>query len=472
MAIDRVYVGVGPGETRVALCDGNRLVDLIIERDGEAGRSGDIYIGRVAAVVAGLGAAFVDLGLDRHGFLPLGLGGPTLSEGDAVVVQIVQEAVGDKGGKLTRELTFSGRFLIYAPGQDGVWLSRRIDGEAERDRLTAAVEGLAEPGEGVIIRTSAVGIEAARLSRDLDGLRRQWRTFETRRPSARPPGCLHREADAVRGALRDAVDGPLARLVVDDVDTLAGLRAYCDEMAPEFLPVLECHIGTADLFEAVGVEAQIEAALDPRVTLPSGGEIVIETTTALTAIDVNSAQASGPGREKSRDRMALAVNLEAAEAIARELRLRNIAGMILCDMLPLRDRRHGAKVLAAFEAATAGDRVPVRVAGFTRLGLVELVRDRHRVPLAERLLLPGAVSPRVRLPLSVAFSALRAVLAAVRRTPGLPPRIVAAPPVAQALSGPAAAARAKAEAMVGAAIEVATDPALGPDGFRLEGGRR
>ncbi len=472
MAVDRIYVGVGPGETRVALCDGERLVDLVVERDGEAGRSGDICLGRVAQVASGLGAAFVDIGLDRPGFLPLG-GGATLSEGDAVAVQVVQEALGDKGVKLTRDLTVSGRFLVYAPGQDGVWLSKRIAGAVERARLTTALEDLIAPGEGIIVRTSAVGVESARLRRDLDGLRRKWRGLDARRVAARAPFSLQPALDAARAALRDDVEGVLAQLVTDDPDMLAGLRAYCAEAAPEFLPALEQHAGPGDLFETMGIEAQIDAALDPRVPLPSGGEIVIEPTAALTAIDVNSAQASGPGGATGRERLALAVNLEAATAIAQQLRLRNIAGMIFCDMLPLRDRRLGADVLAAFEAATADDRVPVRVAGFTRLGLVELVRDRHRAPLADRLLSPAVDGPRrARAPLAVAFAALRAVLVAVRRSPGLPPRLVAAPSVARALVGPAAAARAKAEAMVGAAIVVETDAALGLDGFRIESHRR
>lgn len=467
MAIDRIYVGVGPGETRVALCDGDRLVDLLIERDGEAGYSGDIHLGRVMTVAAGLGAAFVDIGLDRPGFLPLAAAGPAVSEGDPVVVQVAQEAIGDKGAKLTREVSLAGRYLAYAPGQGGVWLSKRIDGDAERHRLTAAMKNLAGPGEGIVLRTFAAGVDESRLRRDLDGLRRLWQGIEARRPVARAPACLHREADAVRRALRDDVEGPLAELVADDADTLAGLRVYCQALVPEFLPALRLHAGPDDLFESAGIEAQIDAALDPRVPLASGGEIVIESMAALTAIDVNSAQASGQPRQ----RQALAVNLEAAAAIGQQLRLRNVAGMVLCDMLPLRDRRQGAQVLTALETATADDPVPVRVAGFTRLGLIELVRERHRAPLAEWLLSPASGTP-LRAPLAVAFAALRAVLAAVRRSPGLPPRLVAAPAVVQALSGPAAAALARAEAAIGAAIVIECDVALGVDQFRLEGGRR
>ncbi len=469
MAIDRIYVGVGPGETRVALCDGDRLVDLIVERDGEAGRSGDIYRGRVTQLAVGLGAAFIDLGLDRPGFLPLGR--TTLSEGDAVSVQIVQEAVGEKGVKLTRELTLTGRYMIYAPGQDRIWLSKRIEGNVERARLIGILKERVEPGEGIVVRTAAVGIDPARLHRELDGLRRQWHDLEARRSAVRTPACLLPALDAARAALRDDITGSLVRLMADDADRLASLRAFCAETVPEFGAVLELHAETGDLFETAGIEVLIEAALDPCVVLPSGGEIVIESTAALTAIDVNAAQATGLGGAKGRKHLALAVNLEAVAAIAQQLRLRNIAGVILCDMLPMPDRRQGAQVLAAFEAAAADDRVPVRVAGFTRLGLVELVRDRHRAPLAERLLLPTAGRP-VRAPLAVAFAALRAVLVAVRREPGLPPRLVVAPPVAQSLTGPAATARARAEAVVGAAIAVDVDAALGLDGFRLEGQRR
>jgi ribonuclease G len=465
MAIDRIFVSAGPGETRVALCDGEHLAELIVERDGDDPRVGDIYLGRVEKVMGGLGAAFVDIGAQRSGFLPLPADDdafPSPNEGDAVLVQIVQEPFEDKGAKLTSRPALAGRFLVYTPEDAEIRISRRIEDEGERGRLEEMMEELCDEDEGVILRTSAAGVAESTLEGDLDRLSRIWSEIEGAEEHARVPSRLYREPPAAVRVLRDEADSHLAAVVVDDSETMRAMADFCAAAAPEFADLLSLHDGPGDLFEAEGIEEEIDTALSSRVPLPSGGDIVVEETAALTAIDVNS----GGYREGGRERAALAVNLEAVAEIAYQIRLRNIGGLILCDMIGMKDRANGARLLSAFEEAVAADKVSVRVAGFTRMGLVELVRDRKRIRLSQ-LMLADAGEP-VRAPEAVAFAALRAALREARHNPGANVSIAAAPSIAAALQGTAAAALKIVTARLARPVAIRADVELGPDGFRID----
>ncbi len=466
--VNRVLASVGPGETRVALLADDRLVGLLLDRDDAPSAVGEIHLGRIARVLPGLSAAFVDMGGDRHGFLPLRHRGapsapvPSPSEGDAVVVQVRHDAVEDKGPKLTDAPSLAGRFAVLTPGQPGLRMSRKIEDEGERARLEGVVAPLLAEDEGVILRTSAQGVGPSRLARDLAWLRETWREVSRVARAATAPARLQRAPDALIRALRDETGAGVREILVDDSTVLSRARTYAEAAAPELLDRLRLHGGAEDIFAATGVDSAIESALDPVVSLPSGGNLVIESTRALVAIDVNS----GGHREGGRERTALNVNLEAVTATAAHLRLRNLSGLVLVDMLPMGDRRHGAQVLEAISSAVAADPVPVTVAGFTRMGLIELTRERRGASLAGLMLAPAAGT--VFSPVTTAFAALRAVLREARRSPGARLTVRASPAAAKALDrGPARDARQRAETDLGRPFHVVVQDGVAADAFEV-----
>lgn len=455
-----ILVSSSPGETRTALLEGGRLVELMVERAGAQGVAGNVYLGRVTRALPGIAAAFVDIGGERSAFLALAEARPPgqaagrdritdyASEGDAVVVQVAQDARADKGAKLTTRIALAGRLVVLTPGQPGIRASKRMGGEPERARLNEALGTLARAGEGFILRTGAAQASAADLARDVAGVRAAWAEIEAKRASARPPACLYREPPALLRALRDESLGGTPCVVVDDAAVAREARAFCAGVAPELADLIEIHGGASPLFEAYGVEAAIEAALLPGVALPSGARLVFAETAAVTAIDVDSGGRSEGGPEDT----ALATNREAAAEIARQLRLRGIAGHVVIDFVAMRRPASRAAVLAALDEALSADRVPSFVAGFTRMGLVELTRERRRPSLAETLLDACWVCEgggRTKSAETVALEALRAVAAAARAAPGTALALSAPPAVIALLEGALKAARAEVEARVG-----------------------
>lgn len=399
MTIDEILIEQAPGETRVALMAAGRLVELVVEREGAESVVGNVYVGRVERVLPGIGAAFVDIGLPRSGFLGLAEAGPAegaggrregadpritdfVREGEHVVVQAQRDPVADKGAKLTARPGLTGRRLVLLPGGAGVLLSKRITDADERHRLEEAVAGFAAPGEGWIVRTAAAGAGAADLAAEAESLRAGWRAVDEAAAGAKPPACVHREVDVVRRVLRDAAMPALRRVVVDGRHAFASLRTWVHDAMPDLEGRLSAHAGRKPLFEEEGVAEALEDALRPRVPLPSGGSLLIEPTSALVSIDVNTGgHVEGGGREEG----ALATNLEAAVEVARQVRLRNLSGLLIVDLVPVKRQASQSAVLARLRDATADDRVPVHVVGFTRLGVVEMTRQRRGLSLAEQL---------------------------------------------------------------------------------------
>ena len=473
MTVDSVLISRGPGETRVALLSDGRLVELLVAREGEISVAGNVYLGRVEAVNKGIEAAFVDIGLGRSGFLalpearPAGAeGGPGghigdyVNEGDAVLVQVLRDPAGDKGAKLTTRVNLAGVNLVFRPGHPGVSISRRIEDEGERGRLTAAVEALAPEGDGFIVRTAASGAAEDALETEARALARRWKDIRLRRANVRAPSALSTEPGPALRALRDHGPG-IERIVADDSEALNEVREYCAAELPALAAVVEAHRGgqgggqggKQSLFEAFGVEEQIDEALSPAVALPGGGSLIISQTPALCAIDVNTGGADGGSKEQT----ALSVDLEAAAEAARQIRLRNISGLIVVDFVPVRGPGPRAEVLGAFRAAVAADPLGPHVVGYTAMGLVEMTRRRHGPSLQEILCLPfGDRAGPSKSPLTVALAALRGVL---REGQGasVPLTLRASPPVIGALRGPAKAALKEAEQRLGLAITAVAD---------------
>ncbi len=477
MAIDEILIDAGPGEVRAALLQDGRLCDLVIARGGAEGVAGNIYLGRVERVVPSIQAAFVEIGLDRPAFLGLAEArppGPTppdgdaigdyVSEGDALVVQAAADPVPGKGARVTTRITLPGRYVVYTPDQPGVVVSRRIADDDERGRLGALLSDMG--AGGFIVRTAAAAADDGVVQAEAETLEDAWAAVCATRDSERPPACLRHEADPVHRALRDGAGPGVRRIVVDGATILARLEDAFRQAAPELAARLERHSGHEPLFEARGIEDQIDAALASTVSLAGGGSIVVSETPALVAIDVNTGGGAHGGKEET----ALKTNLEAADEIARQLRLRDLGGLVAIDFVAMKRRQHGADVVAALRRAVGADPMTPQVAGYTRFGLVELTRRRQRASLGDRLAAPCplcAGGGRIRSPATVALQALRAALREARANPAAPLAVTAAPAVVEALSHSLSAARAEAEERLGRPLRLVADPAIAPDRFAV-----
>lgn len=388
--IDRLVVNVAPGDMRIALLQGERTIELYHHRAGRESVVGNIYLGRVKRLLAGANGAFIDIGEDRAGFLNAepdahGAIGPiarSLDEGAAVVVQISRDSLHGKGPRLTTRPSLVGRLLVFHPGRGAIEVSRRITHKAERRRLTRLVAEAAEADDGFTLRSAAAGAAADAVLRDMADLHDAWGGARARRQQASPPACLWRAPEPLIRALMDHPG--LRHVVIDDAATLARARRFMEEAGGV---VFEHYRDGDPIFEHFAVEPALEEACDQRVSLPSGGAVIIEETHALCAIDVDGGAATG----------SLGVNLEAAEVIARQLRLRAIGGLIVIDFLRLAKRDQRRRVIEAMATALAEDRDAVAPEGFSKLGLVEMRRRRIRPSLAETL----AAMPLIKAPIGV-----------------------------------------------------------------------
>lgn len=466
-----LLLSVSPGEVRGALVEDDTVVELMVERPDAGDGPGAIYLGRVTAVVDSLNAAFVDIGGGGAAFLPASAAAASPSpgkrtiaslvhEGETLLVQVARAAGADKGPKATRRLTLAGHRLVLLPSEPGVTAGRRLADPAERARLSAIVEKLAKPGEGFILRSAAAGADAKTLAAEADWLRARWRTIAEAAERERPPALLDAEPGPIERILRDRLPAGAARIVLDGRAGLPAARAWCRRFRPELAENIE--VADSALFEARGVEAALDGALAAEVALPSGGSLTIEPTRALTAIDVDTGAHAPQGGQA---RALLATNLEAAKAVARQLRLRNIGGLVAVDFVHMRDATHRRQVAAALRQAVAADPMAVEVGEVTRFGLLELTRRRERPSLAELLLDPPVALGR-RNALSVALAGLRAVLRAADSGPGAPV-LRAAPEVIAALRGPAAAALAETEAALARPLILKSEPGRDRDSIEV-----
>jgi ribonuclease G len=380
-----LFINVMSAEVRAALMEDSVLIDLIVERSERASVVGNIYLGRVERVMKGMEAAFVDIGTGKSGFLGLddnrrgnGEISAPVHEGEAVLVQVTKDAIDGKGVQLSRRVTLPGRSLVYAPAQDRVMVSRQIEDEAERGRLTGLMENIAEDGEGFILRTASVGATAEELARDCEQLRETWQSIEDARMTIKAPSCLHTDLDPVFRVLRDhALDG-IDTIHVDDGAASEAARRFCERAMPGMADRVKLHTGPQQMFEQHGIEEEIERACVRRVDLPSGGGLVVETVEALTSIDVNSGRFDAAS---DLEQMALRTNCEAAAEAARQIRLRNISGLIVIDFIHMENDDNWAEIIDILDDVTGRDRNPTRVLGVTEAGLVEITRRRRREPL-------------------------------------------------------------------------------------------
>lgn len=411
-----IIVATTGRETRVALMDQGRLVELHIDRGDERGFVGNVYLGKVVRVLPGMQAAFVDIGLERAAFLYVGdiypdllnmhidepapaapaagvlgvegasedkpraspkAGQPAiqdlLKEGQEIVVQVAKDPIGTKGARLTTHIALPGRFLVFMPTVEHVGISRRIDRDKERRRLREFVEKHRKKGMGYIVRTVCEGAPTDALKADMAFLERTWSRIQESCRGKKAPSLLHEEYGLVMRAVRDVFDEEVDRMVVDDKRTFDEVRSFMDDFMPSGRDRVHLYRGGEPVFDTYGVETEIQRSMGRRVWLKSGGYVVIDQTEALMAIDVNSGKYVG---SSSLEDTTLKINLEAVSEVVAQLRLRNIGGLIIIDFIDMDREQNRDKVFRALEEALRPDRARTNVLRISDLGLVEMTRKR------------------------------------------------------------------------------------------------
>ena len=391
-----------PHQTRLAVLEAGRLVEFFVERHRGRGLVGNVYKGRVRRVLPGMRAAFVDLGLERDGYLyleemavdesgaPGGDGRRTSPgiprRGQEVVVQIARERLADKGPRVTTDITLPGRYLVLTPLAGRLGISRRIDDPDERARLeTVALEGWGDALEatGCIVRTAAAGAPADDLGREYGLLAEVWREIEGRAAATAAPTLLHQEEELAVRVIRDHFGEDFSALLVDGADAHRVIRDYLGRVQPELLTRLEK--SRRGLFDRYRIDAAVDAALEPRAPLPSGGYLVINQTEALVAIDVNSGRDVGPGGFRD---TVLRTNLEAVAEAVRQIRLRDLSGILVIDLIDMEHEEDRRAVFARLELELRKDRARKRVLEISEFGLVQLTRQRRGENLERALMGP------------------------------------------------------------------------------------
>ena len=376
-----ILINCTPQETRLAIMQAGVVQELHIERLQNRGLVGNIYVGKVARVLPGMQSAFIAIGLERAAFLHVAdiweerHGGATgkpiekiLSEGQTLLVQVIKDPLGTKGARLSTQVSIAGRLLVYLPHDPHIGISQRIKDETERQLLREKLAQLLPPEEtgGYIIRTVAESASDADLLVDVEYLRKLWHDIRGRALTAGAPALLHEDLSLAQRALRDFSREDLGKIIVDSRENFQKLQAFAAEYTPVVLPKLEHYTGERPLFDLNNIEEEIEHALARRVALKSGGYLIFDQTEAMTTVDVNTGGFVGL---RSLDDTLFKTNLEAAQVIARQLRLRNLGGIIIIDFIDMDNPDHRASVLAEFNKALARDLTKMTIIDFFSLVL-------------------------------------------------------------------------------------------------------
>jgi ribonuclease E len=379
-------------EQRMAIVEGGKLVEFNIQMAMREPIIGNIYKGIALKVERGLQAAFVDFGAKKNGFLPLhdvgseyyrtsdaeskGPKRPMLKPGQEVLVQVVREEKDRKGAMLTAYISLPGRYLVFMPNREGTGVSRKIEDEAERKRLKEFIDQIPKDEEsGIILRTAGQNRKKPELLRDYQHLLRLWKEIQKKAESVTAPALIYQESDFGVRSLRDYFTPDIAEILVDDPDTFKKVRDYCRIVQPRNVKMIKLYKEDTPLFEKFQLERHADEIYRERVTLKSGGSIVIKPTEAMIAIDVNSGRGSN---KRDVEETAFKTNLEAAEAIARQLRLRDLGGLIVIDFIDMWDRKHIAEVEKTFKKALSLDRARIQMSRISKFGILELSRQKKQ----------------------------------------------------------------------------------------------
>ena len=413
---EEFLVNITPQETRVAVIENGVLQELAIERTRNRGLVGNIYLGKISRVLPGMGAAFLDIGLDRTAFLHVSdiaaaarraaESGHEVSieqavrEGETLVVQVTKDPLGTKGARLTTYISVPSRYLVFMPGSSTVGISQRIEDDGERSRLRDLIVSL-QPGlkpiddlaatvdlarmtdssayaGGYIARTAAEGASGTELAADMAFLNRLWLSIQERLAVARAPACVHEDLPLVLRTLRDVAVASVEKIRIDSNENYVKVCEFAAEFTPELVARIEHYPGERPILDLYSTEDEIHRALQRKVELKSGGHLVIDQTEAMTTIDVNTGGFVG---HRTLEETIFKTNLEAAQAIARQLRLRNLGGIIIIDFIDMTEVEHQRQVLRALEKSLERDHSKITVSELTSLGLVQITRKRTRESL-------------------------------------------------------------------------------------------
>jgi ribonuclease G len=397
---EEVLINVTPREVRAAVVENGVLQELLVERASRQGLTGNIYKGRVSRALPGMQAAFIDVGLERTAFLHVAdirqagrqNGGDgvepsirdLLREGDELLVQVLKDPIGTKGARLTTQVTIPSRYMVMVPGGDNIGVSARIEDEAERARLRETVESLlpSNGGDGYIVRTAAEGASFEALRADMLFLGRLWDAVQQRAQTTPPGQLVHEDLPLELRVVRDLVSAEIERVRVDSDTAFKRIQQFAQSFMPRIAGTVEQYTGQRPILDLYGIEDEIQRALERTVPLKSGGHVVIDQTEAMTTVDVNTGAYVG---HRNLEETIFRTNLEAAVAIARQLRLRNLGGIVIIDFIDMTEAAHREQVLDALNGALEGDHARTQITQVSPLGLVEMTRKRTRESL-ERIL--------------------------------------------------------------------------------------
>ncbi|TDJ43352.1 MAG: ribonuclease G [Gammaproteobacteria bacterium] len=438
---EEILINVTPREVRAAVLDDGVLQELLVERVSNSGLLGNIYKGRVARVLPGMQAAFINVGLQRTAFLHAsdirssngnddsegdGINGQPrqadirklLGDGDELLVQVVKEPLGNKGARLSTAITIPSRYLVMTPQRPGIGVSSRIEDETERERLRSAVDAaLSVATHGFIVRTAAEGMAVDVLQADMEFLVKLWSMIQKSGQKAGGGELVHADLPLAVRVIRDLTKRQIERVRVDSRECLDNLQDFARDFMPDFAPVIELYEGRRPIFDLYAIDDEIDRALGRKVDLKSGGHLIIEQTEAMTTIDVNTG--GYVGRSNLEDTI-FRTNLEAAGAIARQLRLRNLGGIIILDFIDMQTDTHRRQVMEALKSALATDSARNQISPVSSLGLIEMTRKRTRESLEHILCKPCTGCNgrgHVKTPETVCYEIFREILRQHRQFP-------------------------------------------------------
>jgi ribonuclease G len=400
---EEILINVTSQESRIAVLENGMLQELLIERTSSRGLVGNIYRGKVIRVLPGMQAAFINIGRERSAFLhaaeilPIAeeetleqkIPTPNINEllhdGQTITVQVIKDELGSKGARLTTHLTIPSRFLVYMPDNEHIGISQRIDNDEERNRLKKILERSNRGAGGYIVRTAAEGASQEDLERDSEFLLKLWEQIKLKIQKAKAPAVVHEDLDLPLRFVRDLVPTDVEKIRIDSEVVHQRLLEFLDDFVPNLNKSLEFYTGERPLFDLFNVEDDIEKSLHRKVTLKSGGYLIIEQTEAMVTIDVNTGAFVG---YRNLEDTIFKTNLEAASALARQLRLRNLGGMVIIDFIDMKDEEHKRQVLRTLEKAIDKDHAKTQISEVSSLGLVQMTRKRSRESLEHVLCEP------------------------------------------------------------------------------------
>ena len=481
-----LLMNITPTESRVALIEGGVLQELHIERLATKGIVGNVYKGKVCRVLPGMQAAFVDIGLEKAAFLHASdiiphtecvaqtekaqFQLPEIStlvrQGQDIIVQVVKDPLGTKGARLTTDLTVPSRYLVFMPGSKHVGVSQRIESEKERDRLKKVTLDCLDDLGGFIIRTAAEGAPEEELQHDAAFLQRVWAKVLKRKARFKSKNkLLYQDLVLPYRILRDFVGTKIDRIRVDSKLTFTGLKEFTHEFVPELEASIEYYEGESPIFDLFDVENEVHRALERRVELKSGGSLIIDQTEAMTTVDINTGAFVG---HRNLEETIFNTNIEATLAIARQLRLRNLGGIIILDFIDMKSSEHKRRVFASLEQALAKDRVKTHINDFSQLGLIEMTRKRTQESL-EHIFCAECSQCNgrgyVKTVETVCYEVLREVLRVNRAYDADHFVVYASPAVAEALQGDESHSLGELILFMSKQVKINAEPMYGPEQF-------